>query len=344
MSRYHCLLFEEHVPRAFPGFEPLTRVYDLPLWGNYTIGNVARLSSASSMQHSILSVEDVSDIQKLDQFLSRGTDADIIIVGRSGNLTVVDWNQFFKLRKPADDIGKIHLGKDPSDLYMLPRRKLRKIVAELGERMGQSDKRFCSLLFDEYLFRHFNLIVNLEGYSFLMRNCYEYWRENLNLTAALRSERFLELYMQLKSPHEAKSSVSESGAVINSFLGCGCRVRGEVQDSILFHGVQVGKDARIHGSVILPYNIIEDGVIVENTLVLEGKDRVIERNTRIGGFLDVRNREYPELLKNGFSIVGQGANIPRESRIGAACLFSSTGEKKLPSPLVMKDASTFRAV
>ena len=89
--------------------------------------------------------------------------------------------------------------------------------------------------------------------------------------------------------------------------------------------------------------IIDNGVIIENTLVLEGKDRVIERNTRIGGFVDVRNRDYPELLKNGLSIVGQSANIPRESRIGAACLFSSAGEKKLPSPLEMEDASTFRA-
>ncbi|GEM_PF-1364716 len=344
MSKYHCLLFEEHVPRAFPGFEPLTRVYDLPIWGNFTIGNVARLSNVSSMQHSIISVKESSDIEKLDQFLSRGTDAHIIIVGRSGNLTVVDWNLFFNLRKPISGIGKIHLGKDPSDLYMVPRRKLREIIAELGERVEQSNKRFCSLLFDEYLFRHFDRIVNLEGYSFLMRNCYEYWRENLNLTSALRNDRFLELYMQLQSPYEAKSSVSESGAVINSFVGCGSRVKGMVENSIIFHDVQIGKNAQVRGSVILSYNSIEDGAVIENALVLEGKDRVIERNTRVGGFVDVHNKEYPDLLRKGFSIVGQGVNLPRNSRIGAGCLISAGGEKKLPAPFVMKDGTTYRAV
>jgi len=150
--------------------------------------------------------------------------------------------------------------------------------------------------------------------------------------------------MQLQSPYEAKSSVSESGTVINSFVGCGSQVKGVVENSIIFHDVQIGKNVHIRGSVILPYNSVEDGAVIENTLVLEGKDRIIERNTRIGGFVDVHNKEYPYLLKKGFSIVGQSVHIPRNSHIGAACLVSSTGEKKLPAPFVMKDGTTYRAV
>jgi hypothetical protein len=342
MSKYHCLLFEEHVPRAFPGFEPLTRVYDLPIWGNFTIGNVARLSDASSMQHTITAVKDRADIENLKQFLSHGTDAQTIIVGRSGNLTVVDWNLFFSLKKTSNGIGKIHLGRDPSDLYMMPRRKLREIIQDLSERVEKGKKRFCSLLFDEYLFRHFDRIVNLEGYSFLMRNCYEYWRENLNLISALRNERFLALYMKLQSPHDAKSSVTESGALMNSFVGCGCRVKGVVENSIIFHNVDIGKNTRIRGSVVLPYNTVEDGVVIENALILEGRDRVIERNSVIGGFMDVHNREYPELLRQGLSIVGQSVHIPRNTRIGAACLVASKGEKKLPASFVMHDGTSYR--
>ena len=342
MSKYHCLLFEEHVPRAFPGFEPLDRVYDLPIWGNHTIGNVARLSHASSMQHTIISVKNKEDLEHAVQFLTRGTDAQIIIVGRSGNLTVLDWNQFFHLKHPSDGIGKIHLGKDPSDMYMLPRKKLRDVMAELSDRVQKEGSRFCPLLFDDYLFRHFDRIVNLEGYSFLMRNCNEYWRENLNLNASLKNDRFLELYLQLQSPYEAKSSISEGGTVINSFLGCGSRVRGMVENSIIFHDVHIGKNASIRGSVILPYNSIDDGCVIENALILEGKDRIIERNSVIGAFEDVYNQEYPDLLKKGLSVVAQGVGIPRNSRIGAACLVAPGDDRKLSAPFVLESGASYR--
>ena len=227
---------------------------------------------------------------------------------------------------------------------MLSRGRLRGIIAELRERAKQSNRRFCSLLFDDYLFRHFDRIIHLDGYSFLMRNCYEYWRENLNLTSSLRSERFLDLYMQLQSPYEAKSTVSESGSVINSFVGCGSRVKGDVEDSIIFHDVHIGKNAHVRRSVILPFNSIEDGAVIENALLLEGRDRVIERNARVGGFTDVRNGEYPRLLQKGFSIIGHGFTLPHNSHIGAGCLVYGRGEKKLPSHFVMEDGTSYRAL
>jgi hypothetical protein len=315
----------------------------LPIWANYTIGDVDQLSDVSSIQHTLFSVKTPADLKNVEEFLSHGTDAATLVVGRTGNLTVFDWNHLNNLRKPSSGIGKIHLGKDPSDLYLIPRKEMRQICSVLKERFAKGSRRFCSLLFDEYLFRHFDRIVDLEGYSFFIRNCYEYWRENLNLISTLRNERFLELYLRLQSPYEAKSSVSESGAVINGFVGCGSRVKGVVENSVIFHNVQIGKNTRVSGSVILPYNTIEDNAVIENALVLEGKDRIIERNTRIGGFVDVHNRDFPHLLKKGLSVVGQGVSLPRDSRIGAGCLLPSDGEKKLPTPFIMKNGTTHRA-
>lgn len=344
MSKYYCILFEESLSRSFPGFQTTSHIYDFPIWGNYTIRKVLELSNVSSIPHSLFSVEERSDIEMLSEFLSRGTGADIFVVGRTGNVTVVDWEDFFRLRKAASGIGKVHLGKDPSELYILPRRRLRGIIADVGERAEGSNKSFCTLLFDEYLFHHFDRVINLEGYSFLMRTCYEYWRENLNLPSALQNDRFLGLYTQLQSPYTEKSSVSESGTMINSFVGCGSRVKGVVEDSIIFHDVHIGKNAHVRGSVILPFNSIEDGAVIENALLLEGRDRVIERNARVGGFNDVRNGEYPSLLQKGFSIIGHGVTLPRNSHIGAGCLVYGRGEKKLPSPFVMEDGTSYRAL
>ena len=89
MSKYHCILFEESLQRSFPGFQATSQVYDFPIWGNYTVRNVLELSNISSMPHSLFSVEERPDIETLSEFLSGGTGADIFVVGRTGNVTVV---------------------------------------------------------------------------------------------------------------------------------------------------------------------------------------------------------------------------------------------------------------
>ena len=344
MSKYHSILFEESLPKDFPGFLETHRVQDLPVWGNFKVRNLLELSNTSSIPNTPFSIERVSDLEPLNDFLARSVTADSVIVGRTGSIAVLDWKVFYHIRKATVGIAKVHLGKAPSELYIIQRKKLREVLAHVGERLEQGTKSFCTLLFDDYLFHHFDRIIDLEGYSFLMRNSSEYFRQNLGLPSHLQDDRFLSLFARLKSPHSSKTTVSETGTVRNSFLGCGSRVKGEVENSIIFHDVHIAKNVHVRGSVILPFNTIEEGAVIENTLLLEGKDRLIERNVRIGGFRDVTNGDFPGLMQKGLSIIGHGITLPRNSQIGAGCLVYGRGEKKMTPPLVVEDGTSYRAL
>ena len=69
-------------------------------------------------------------------------------------------------------------------------------------------------------------------------------------------------------------------SIHQSLVSDGCKVFGTVQNSVLFHGVTVGKGAVIKDSVILPNTVIGKGAIINRAVV--GSDTVIESNVQVG--------------------------------------------------------------
>lgn len=55
-----------------------------------------------------------------------------------------------------------------------------------------------------------------------------------------------------------------------AFITQGCVIDGDIQNSVLFTGVKVGKDAKIIDSVLMPGAVVEDGAIVTRALVADG--------------------------------------------------------------------------
>ncbi|MCM3727090.1 glucose-1-phosphate adenylyltransferase [Neobacillus cucumis] len=70
------------------------------------------------------------------------------------------------------------------------------------------------------------------------------------------------------------------GSIHQSLVSDGCKVFGTVQNSVLFHGVTVGKGAVIKDSVILPNTVIGQNAIINRAVV--GSGTVIESNVQIG--------------------------------------------------------------
>ncbi len=73
--------------------------------------------------------------------------------------------------------------------------------------------------------------------------------------------------------------VSADAVVKNAFVTQGCTIKGEVQGSVLFTGVKVGKGAKVIDSVLMPGVVVEDGATVTRVLVADdiviGKDAVV---------------------------------------------------------------------
>ena len=87
----------------------------------------------------------------------------------------------------------------------------------------------------------------------------------------------------------------ETAKVTNSLIANGCIVRGEVENSILFRGVKVGKDVKIRNSIIMQKCDIQDGALVEN--VICDKNVVITAEKWLKGAA-----EYPLVIKKNITI------------------------------------------
>lgn len=81
----------------------------------------------------------------------------------------------------------------------------------------------------------------------------------------------------IKPPH----SVGEDAKLVNSIVGDGCRVLGEVENSILFPSVVVEKGAVVKDSIVMQETVIHAGAVVTRAIIDE--EVTILENAKIGG-------------------------------------------------------------
>ena len=106
-----------------------------------------------------------------------------------------------------------------------------------------------------------------------------------------------------------------SKAVINqALLSNGSIIAGEVKRSVISPGVIVNPTARVINSVILNNTVIEAGAVVENCII--DKNCVIGKNSKIGFGDNIPNKERPELLSSGITVLGKGVKVKEDSIIG----------------------------
>ncbi len=84
--------------------------------------------------------------------------------------------------------------------------------------------------------------------------------------------------------------VSAEAVVKNSYITQGCMIKGEVQGSVLFTSVKVGKGAKVIDSVLMPGAVVEEGAVVNRVLVAD--DVVIGKNAVVGA----ADSEHIELI------------------------------------------------
>ena len=102
----------------------------------------------------------------------------------------------------------------------------------------------------------------------------------------LQPEVWEELFMgnnsiYTKGKDEVPVQYKETAKVKNSLIANGCVIRGEVENSILFRGVTVGKGVKIKNSIIMQKCDIQDDSLVEN--VICDKNVVISKEKWLKG-------------------------------------------------------------
>ena len=133
-----------------------------------------------------------------------------------------------------------------------------------------------------------------KGIVFRVQDIKSYFTASMSLlNDKTRRELFWNGYsIFTKIKDEAPSLYSESSEVINSIISDGCRINGNVKDSVLFRGITIAPNSKIRNCVIFQDVTVLENCELENVIV--DKNSVVRPGTKLVG-----NKDYPVVIGKG---------------------------------------------
>jgi glucose-1-phosphate adenylyltransferase len=147
-----------------------------------------------------------------------------------------------------------------------------------------------------------------------------YWRTSLDLLSDTPGIELNDLawLIYTKSEERPPARIGPEARVVRSMISHGCVIDGTVEHSILSPGVRVGAGAVVRDSIVMFDTRVADGAVLDRAIV--DKDCEIGPGAVIGHGDDLRpNREEPERLYAGITLVGKRALVPPRIVIGRNC-------------------------
>jgi glucose-1-phosphate adenylyltransferase len=128
--------------------------------------------------------------------------------------------------------------------------------------------------------------------------------------------------------------------VEDSIISTGCIINGRVENSVLSPGVFVEVGARVTNSIILNDCRILAGSVVDRVIL--DKLVVVQKNSRLGyGSEIIPNKDNPNILTEGLSVVGKNAFLPADLTLGRHVLiYPDVDESDIGEMLNIASGST----
>ena len=129
--------------------------------------------------------------------------------------------------------------------------------------------------------------------------------------------------------------------VIDSFVGGGCQIAGQVERSVLSPDVRIGKGAIVRNSILWEKVVVEEGAVLDG--VICDKRCTIGKGARLGADEGEPqpNDAFPTSLRSGISVLGMDVQVPAGGRIGKNCIvYPKVNADFLSEPL--KSGQTVR--
>ncbi len=147
-----------------------------------------------------------------------------------------------------------------------------------------------------------------------------YWEANMDL---LGDEPALDLYdpnwrIYSVNPAQPPHFVADTARIVCSMITEGCRVFGEVENSVLFPGVTIGAGAKVKDSIIMPYASVGNNSIVSKAIL--GRKSVVEAGAQLGSEA-VAGEEISRWF-SGITLIGDNLIINSETRIRRNALLA----------------------
>lgn len=98
------------------------------------------------------------------------------------------------------------------------------------------------------------------------------WEANMDL---LRNDNELDLHdhtwkIYTEDVSALPQYIGPKAKISRAFINQGCIIDGEVRNSVLFTGAQVGEGAKVIDTVLMPDAVVEEGAVVQRALVANG--------------------------------------------------------------------------
>ena len=138
-----------------------------------------------------------------------------------------------------------------------------------------------------------------DGYWKDVGTIHSLWEANMDLLDENNKLNLYDKEWKIYSSNQVSIAqyIGEEALIKNSLIVEGCTVYGNVEDSVLFQGVKIGKKAIIKDSVIMPNAFIGDNVIIEKAII--GSDAIIRKGCRIGDGNEIAVIASSEEVKSG---------------------------------------------
>ena len=147
-----------------------------------------------------------------------------------------------------------------------------------------------------------------------------YWRTSLDLLSDAPGIELNDLgwLIYTRSEERPPARIGPGAEVQRSMVSHGCVIEGSVHHSILSPGVRVAAGASVSDSIVMFDTEIGEGAVLDRAIV--DKDCRIGAGAVVGEGDDLRpNRDEPERLYAGITLVGKRAVVPARVRIGRNC-------------------------
>jgi glucose-1-phosphate adenylyltransferase len=201
-------------------------------------------------------------------------------VGKNGNV-----------RRVEMDVEQSSLDGLSMDVFIMRKDLLLYLV---DESIARGDYDFFDGLLRNNIGRIKVMGFEYKGYVSRLHNVASYYQTNMDFvdqkiqTAMFRG--INRIYTKVKD--EVPVRYMPTAAVKNSIVANGSIIEGEVENSVLFRSVYIGKGTTVKNSILLPGAEINDDAEVENAVI--DKNVSVRNRTRLIG-----SRDYPVIIQKG---------------------------------------------
>ena len=203
-------------------------------------------------------------------------------------------------------------------IYVFDKNVLIDCLEEHGQTKGGYD--FGHDILPEIIGKHKVYGYRFRGYWRDVGTVESYWQANMDLIADLPDLNLYDTAAEIRTVQRDKppAKLGPNAQISRSLVSNGAIINGRVEKSVISPSVFIEDGAVVTDSVIFDDTTVGRGAIVDRSIV--DKQVWVSPGCYVGYGDDLApNKEEPENLNAGITIVGKGARIPGDVKIGRNC-------------------------